>query len=73
MTYEVHCNSEWYMFKYPYNKKCTFNTSKTDDYKRACKKYTLGNSRWDLTIDLPPELDVGSFPTLGPKVNHHFR
>ena len=49
------------------------NTSKTDDYRRACKKYTLGFSVWYAVVDLPPEFDVGPFPNLGPKVNHHFR
>ena len=46
------------------------NTSKSDEYRRACKKYSLGLSTYHTTIDIPPELDLPEtfHPTLGPKV-----
>jgi hypothetical protein len=46
------------------------NTSLSDEYRRACKKYSLGLSNYHTTIDIPPEMDLpGIFhPTLGPKV-----
>ena len=56
-----------------YQQSCTYNTSKSDEYRRHCKKYSLGLSYYDALIDLPPELDVNPLPNLGPKVNHHFR
>jgi hypothetical protein len=46
------------------------NTSLSDYYRRACKKYSLGLASYETTIDIPPEMDLpGIFhPTLGPKV-----
>jgi hypothetical protein len=46
------------------------NTSLSDEYRRACKKYSLGLATYETTIDIPPEMDKkGMFqPTLGPKV-----
>ena len=56
-----------------YKEQCTYNISKSSDYRRGCKKYSLGLSTFDALIDLKPELDVNPLPNLGPKVNHHFR
>ena len=56
-----------------YKASCTYNTSKSDDYRRLCKKYSLGVSSYKGIIDLPPEFDVNPLPNLGGKVNHHFR
>ncbi len=52
---------------------CVMNTSRSDEYRRHCKKYSLGFSAYDQIIDLPPEFDKEPYPNLGPKVNHHFR
>ena len=56
-----------------YEQSCTHNTSKSDSYRRHCKKYSLGIASYSGVIDLPPEFDVNPLPNLGPKVNHHFR
>ncbi len=56
-----------------YSQNCYDNVNKTDDYRRHCKKYSLGTSMWMARIDVPPEFDVNPLPNLGPKVNHHFR
>ena len=48
-----------------YSQACTMNTSKSDDYRRHCKKYSLTLSILNAEIDLPPELDVHPLPTLG--------
>ena len=56
-----------------YSQQCQYNISKSKDYRRACKKYSLGLSTYDGRIDIKPELDVNPLPNLGPKVNHHFR
>jgi hypothetical protein len=53
--------------------KCSNNITKSNDYRRECKKYSLGLSSFMARIDLPPEFDVNPLPNLGPKVNHHFR
>ena len=55
-----------------YNQKCTFNTSKSMEYRRACKKYSLKFDTWVANFGLPPESDINPFMNLGPKVNHHF-
>merc|ERR1719461_2005511 len=34
---------------------CTYNTSKSDDYRRHCKKYSVGVSIINAEIHLPPE------------------
>ena len=52
---------------------CTNNITKSDEYRRHCKKYSLGTNTFGGTIDLPPGLDQNPLPNLGPKVNHHFR
>ena len=49
-----------------------FNSSKSDDYRRNCRKYSLGLETYYGLIDLIPELDVNPLPNLGPKVNHNF-
>ena len=56
-----------------YKEKCTYNTSKSDEYRRHCKKYSLGLASYHAVIDVPPEFDVNPLPNHGPKVNHHFR
>ena len=56
-----------------YHQQCTNNISKSMDYRRGCKKYTLGMRTYDGVIDIKPELDINPLPNLGPKVNHHFR
>ena len=56
-----------------YKAACAFNETKSEDYRRHCKKYSLGISSYHGVIDLPPEFDVNPLPNLGPKVNHHFR
>ena len=56
-----------------YRKGCTYNTSKSIEYRRHCKKYSVGLSSYNAYIDIPPEFDVNPLPNLGPKVNHHFK
>ena len=48
-----------------YSMACTFNKSKSDDYRRHCKKYSLSVNIIDAKIDLPPEFDVHPLPNLG--------
>ena len=48
-----------------YSKACTFNTSKSDDYRRHCKKYSVGMGFLNAQIDMPPEFDVNPLPNLG--------
>ena len=72
------CWYSLYMYKAPdqttiYSQGCINNVTKSLDYRRHCKKYTLTLSTFEATIDLPPELDINPLPNLGPKVNHHFR
>ena len=56
-----------------YQQQCSLNTSKSMDYRRHCKKYSIGFTTYYGMIDILPELDVNPLPNLGPKVNHHFR
>jgi len=65
-----------FLYDYPvearlYQSNLVENTSRTDEYRRACKKYSLGLSTYHTTIDIPPEFDLpGIFhPTFGPKVS----
>jgi hypothetical protein len=60
------CMYSLYLYSYPeeyeiYEKTCYNNPSKSDDYRRQCKKYSLTLSyyhdRIDLAIDLPPDFD----------------
>ena len=53
-----------------YSESKEMNTSRTDEYRRACKKYSLELSTYHTTISIPPELDLPEtfHPTLGPKV-----
>ena len=53
-----------------YHKNCVENTTKSDEYRRHCKKYALGIPSLESTINIPPEYDQpGMFlPSLGPKV-----
>lgn len=67
-----------FLYRWPdqdklYHDTCIDNIAKSDDYRRACKKYSLGISTYSAVINLPPELDVNPLPNHGPKVNHHFR
>eukprot|EP00095_Tigriopus_kingsejongensis_P002319 maker-scaffold347_size200506-snap-gene-0.25 protein:Tk02319 transcript:maker-scaffold347_size200506-snap-gene-0.25-mRNA-1 annotation:"hypothetical protein BRAFLDRAFT_120570" len=57
-----------------YRGKCTYNTSKSDDYRRHCKKYALGITYTGATINIPPEYDqpTSFHPTTAHKINHHF-
>ena len=48
------------------------NTSKSDEYRRECSKYTVGLTPYEALIQIPPEYDINPLPNLGPKVNHHF-
>ena len=48
-----------------YSQACIQNTSKSDDYRRHCKKYSVGISYINAHIELPPELDVNPLPNLG--------
>ena len=48
-----------------YHETCIHNTTKSDEYRRHCKKYTLHISYYAGAIDLPPELDVNPLPNLG--------
>ena len=54
-----------------YSKNCMMNLTKTNDERRHCKKYSLGLSPRDATINIPPEFDQpDSFlPSWGPKVS----
>lgn len=76
--HRISCFYSLYLYRIPdqvhnYNKKYAYNTSKSDDYRRGCFKYTIGLNSYQGHIDLPPEFDINPLPTLGPKVNHHFR
>ncbi len=67
-----------FLYRWPdqdqiYKETCMDNIAKSDEYRRHCKKYSLGISYYGGTIDVPPELDVNPLPNLGPKVNHNFR
>ena len=55
-----------------YRSKYLHNTSKSDEYRRECKKYSLPIFPYKGLIQLPPEYDIKPLPNLGPKVNHHF-
>ena len=52
---------------------CSHNTSRNEEYRRECNKYSIDLNTYLATISLPPELDKDPLPTFGPKVNHHFR
>ena len=56
-----------------YKETCIDNVAMSDEYRRHCKKYSLGIFFYDGTFDLPPEFDAHPLPNLGPKVNHDFR
>ena len=49
------------------------NTSRSDEYRRHCCKYTIRLESYNASINLPPEFDVDPLPNLGSKVNHHFQ
>ena len=55
-----------------YNKRCGRNSTKSDEERRKCVKYSIKSSFHDAEINIPPEHDLpGSlFPSLGPKVNY---
>ena len=56
-----------------YDSNCQNNKSRSDDERRACFKYKIRLFSYRASILLPPELDKGPLPNLGPKVNHHFK
>lgn len=56
-----------------YHSNCQNNKSRSDDERRACTKYEIELFSYRARISLPPELDKGPLPNLGPKVNHHFQ
>ena len=56
-----------------YREKYLQNVSLSDSYRRQCKKYSIGLRSYRGLFDLIPEFDVNPLPTLGPKVNHHFK
>lgn len=55
-----------------YRQKCAFNTSKSDDYRRACSKYAIPLIFLKAGFNIPPEFDVDPFPNLAGKTNHDF-
>ena len=50
-----------------------YNTSNSDDYRRECTKYIIHLVSYEGVIAIPPEFDINPLPTIGPKVNHHFK
>ena len=48
-----------------YQQACTMNTSKSDEYRRNCKKYSLEFNNINALIDLPPDMDAHPLPNLG--------
>ena len=73
----IACFYSLYLYRGPdqvemYNDRYLLNSSLSDDYRRQCKKYSLGLSSYNGKIDLIPNLDSNPLPTVGPKVNHHF-
>ena len=76
--YRPVCLLSLYMYSTPdqlniYKAACSNNASKSDDYRRHCKKYSLPLTTYNWQIELPPDYDIDPLPTLGPKVNHDFR
>ena len=72
------CMYSLYLYQQPdqdhiYKRNCGHNSSKSEEYRRHCCKYSLGISSYQGLIDLPPEFDIMPLPNLGPKVNHNFR
>ena len=58
-----------------YSKRCTMNSTKTDNARRHCKKYSIGLSSKHAKIEIPPEFDQPEsfIPSFGPKVNKMIR
>ena len=55
-----------------FHRNCLYNISKSDDERRACKKYSISSGR-GLAMDIPPDFDdFKLFASYGPKVNHKF-
>ena len=52
---------------------CQNNLTRSDSERRECLKYHIYLQHYKALISLPPEMDHGSFPNVGPKVNHHFK
>lgn len=52
-----------------YGASCAYNKTLDMDYRRKCKKYSLGLAHFNTVIDIPPLFDMpGMFqPTAGPK------
>ena len=65
-----------FIFKYKskefdmYKKRCGMNSSKSDDERRKCVKYSIKCAFRNAEITIPPEHDLPAnlFPSLGPKV-----
>ena len=53
-----------------YDKRCSMNSTKTDDERRHCIKYAIELSARDAVMNIPPEFDQPEsfIPSLGPKV-----
>ena len=74
----VACYYSLYLYREPdqweqYLKSKMYNTSKSNDYRRECTKYSVQLVTYDGVVAIPPELDINPLSTVGPKVNHHFR
>ena len=67
-----------FIFKYKseefdlYKKRCGMNSSKSDDERRKCVKYSIKCAFRNAEITIPPEHDLPAnlFPSLGPKVKY---
>ena len=71
------CMYSYFLYRRPdeallYKEACTYNVSKSDDFRRNCKKYGIPLISYGAVINIPPEFDINPLPNLGPKVNHHF-
>ena len=55
-----------------YTRRCTMNSTKSDNERRHCVKYAITLSVMNAVIIIPPEFDQPEsfIPSLGPKVNH---
>ena len=55
-----------------FEKGCTYNTSKSDDDRRECLKYSISSCNGH-RMEIPPDSDqMANFASYGPKVNHKF-
>ena len=76
---QIACYYSLYLYREPdewddiFVKNKMFNTSKSDWYRQECTKYSMHLVTYEGVIAVPPEFDINPLPTIGPKVNHHFR